>query len=188
MPSTAAGATSTGRSASIDDGTTVDAELLDVDGVRLELEDDVTIGAPTFTGVRLNCVDLEASTEWYAALGWHPVGPTTEIRWDLADERATMRRLVLPTHPFELCLTAWADGPRGHAHERGNERGLFRMAFAVDDVRAACAEARRDGRVDVGEPEYVPLPEHRSAGSGCRSSRDPNGVMVELVERSIATR
>ena len=64
--------------------------------------------------------------------------------------------------------------------------GLFRMALAVDDVRAAyegCADA-----VQIGEPEYVPLPGTPLGGLWVSFLRDLDGVTVELVERSTGRR
>jgi catechol 2,3-dioxygenase-like lactoylglutathione lyase family enzyme len=188
-----AGATRTDRVANADDGTTddgttddgstIDAELCDLDGVRIELAESPAATAPTFSGVRLSCSDVETSTGWYGALGWERVGPTARLRWSDREVGATVQRLALATHPFELHLTGWADAG-GRAHLHGNDRGLFRMALAVDDVRAACAQAARDGIIDVGEPEYVPLPGTPLGGLWVSFFRDPDGVMVELVERA----
>jgi catechol 2,3-dioxygenase-like lactoylglutathione lyase family enzyme len=167
----------------------VAAELLDHDGVRLELVEGASGTPPTFTSVRVSCRNLEASTAWYSELGWHSLGAPVDVRWEGDERTARVQRLALPTHPFELHLTAWATADRrGPAHARGNERGLFRMALAVDDVRAACEEARRGGRVHVGMPQYVPLPGTPLGGLWVSFFRDPDGVMVELVERSTSTR
>jgi len=183
----AAGAAPTGRTASVGDGASVDAELLDLDGVRLELTDEGSIAAPTLTRVRLSCADLDESAAWYAELGWGTVGDAAGIRWN--DEPTNVvRRLSLPTHPFELHLTAYAGSARReHAHQRGNDRGLFRMALAVDDVRAAYEEAQGP-RVQMGEPQYVPLPGTPLGGLWVSFFRDPDGVMVELVERATGRR
>jgi catechol 2,3-dioxygenase-like lactoylglutathione lyase family enzyme len=63
-----------------------------------------------------------------------------------------------------------------------NHRGLFRMAMAVPDVRAAVAAARAAG-VDASDATFVPLPGTPLGGLWVSFFRDPDGVMVEFVER-----
>jgi len=160
-------------------GTTLDSDAVDRDGVRIELAEDLSVGSPTFTGVRLNCVDLETTEAWYRALGWEAVGPRS----------GTMQRVALGAHPFELHLTEWPnESGNARAHADANARGLFRMALAVDDVRAACETLQRGGPVQVGEPTYVPLPGTPLGGLWVSFFRDPNGVTVELVERVMRAR
>jgi len=178
----AAGASSAVHGVPGDDDPPADAELLDRDGVRIALAGDDSVAAPTFAGVRITCNDLDESAAWYGELGWRPVGERIVAHRQGA--RATTRHLALPTHPFRLELTEWDAADRSRrAHANGNARGLFRMALAVDDVRAAHEAARVSGRVDVGEPQYVPLPGTPLGGLWVSFFRDPNGVMVELVER-----
>jgi hypothetical protein len=57
------------------------------------------------------------------------------------------------------------------------------MALAVDDVRAAY-EARAD-TVQIKAPEYVPLPGTPLDGLWVSFLRDPDGVTIELVERTL---
>jgi catechol 2,3-dioxygenase-like lactoylglutathione lyase family enzyme len=182
-----AGAMVTGRRAASTSRARVDAELLDRDGVRLELVDEPTATAPTFSGVRLSCTDLGAAAAWYGVLGWRPVTDAAEIRWDGDAHGAAVQPLTLAGHPFELHLTEWPSAARRPpAHDRGNARGLFRMALAVDDVRAAyegCADA-----VQIAEPEYVPLPGTPLGGLWVSFLRDLDGVTVELVERTTGPR
>jgi catechol 2,3-dioxygenase-like lactoylglutathione lyase family enzyme len=179
-----AGATVTGRRAVATYTARVDMELLDRDGVRLELIEERGVVAATFNGVRISCTDLDAATAWYGALGWRPVADTAEITWEGASDVGRVRPLALASHPFELHLTAWPSGePRPAAHDTGNARGLFRMALAVDDVRAAYAA--RVATVQILEPEYVPLPDTPLGGLWVSFLRDPDGVTVELVERTM---
>jgi catechol 2,3-dioxygenase-like lactoylglutathione lyase family enzyme len=165
----------------------MDSELLDRDGVRIELTEDRSVLAPTFSGVRLNCADLEVAVQWYRTLGWRPVGPETAAT--RAGVEARIQRIALPTHPFELHLTFWSNTtPDARAHTDANTRGLYRMALAVDDVRAAYEEAQQDGQIQIGEPTYVPLPGTTLGGLWVSFFRDPNGVTAELVERVIRVR
>jgi catechol 2,3-dioxygenase-like lactoylglutathione lyase family enzyme len=84
---------------------------------------------------------------------------------------------------FELRLSTWpGTDRRGRAHHDANHRGLFRIALAVEDVRAAAAEAAAAG-FDVGEPTYIELPGTPLGGLWVAFLRDPDGVMVEFVER-----
>ena len=179
-----AGARSTMCRARADGHVIFDSELLDRDGVRIELTKDPGVSAPTLTGVRLNCVALDEAVRWYGQLGWDPVGDKITATRDGVDAPATIQRVALPTHPFQLHLTQWPDtDPGAHAHQGANARGLFRMALAVDDVRAAYEESRQGGEVHIGEPTYVLLPGTPLGGLWVSFFRDPNGVTVELVER-----
>ena len=178
-----AGATATGRRAVASHAVRVDAELLDRDGVRLELIEEAGVASATFDGVRISCTDLDAATAWYRALGWRPVADAADFAWEGTVDVARVRPLTLATHPFELHLTAWPSGEsRPAAHAIGNTRGLFRVALAVDDVRAAYES--RGSTVHIGEPEYVPLPGTPLGGLWVSFLRDLDGVTVELVERS----
>jgi catechol 2,3-dioxygenase-like lactoylglutathione lyase family enzyme len=179
-----AGATVTGRTARDAAGVVVGCELLDVDGARIELVEDA-VTAPTFTGIRLSCFDLAASVEWYGGLGWAPTGDVDTVRWDRGGE-ARVRSLTLADHPFELHVTEHPGAAgKAPAHRDANTRGLFRMALAVPDVRAAHAESEQGIGPEIGAPTYVPLPGTPLEGLWVSFFRDPNGVMVELVERAV---
>src|SRR2546428_811964 len=75
---TAAGATNAGRGPA-----GVDATVLDVDGVSLELTQG-DVPAPTLRYARLVTADLAATTEWYTSIGFASRAERT-IRWATAD-------------------------------------------------------------------------------------------------------
>jgi catechol 2,3-dioxygenase-like lactoylglutathione lyase family enzyme len=168
----------------------VDTVVLDADGVAVEL---TTAGAPapTLRYARIVCADLAASANWYGRLGFAAVGPERSLAWEGGTDRVAVReqRVALAGPPsLELRLTQWPDNtPRGRAHAQANHRGLFRMALAVTDVRAASDAARRVGGIDASDPSWIPLPGTPLGGLWVSFFRDPNGVMVEYVERPAAS-
>jgi len=163
--------------------------ILDADGVALELS-----AAPVESSVlryaRIVCADLERSARWYGLLGFDPIGTKGTISWDHAGEAAEIveQRLSLAgPAPLELRLTAWPSHPAMAAHSRANDRGLFRMALAVPDVRIAVEAARQSGAIEASDASFIPLPGTPLGGLWVSFFRDPDGVMVEYVERSLQT-
>jgi catechol 2,3-dioxygenase-like lactoylglutathione lyase family enzyme len=151
--------------------------VFDLDGVPVEL---VESGgeSPTFSHLRLNCADLEASTQWYRQLGFVTTGHFAD---DVAATRASLQPAADAS--FSLELTQWHDpAPVGQAASNANHRGLYRIALGVDDVVAAHAalSAVWDG---VPEPIFVPLPGTRLGGVVVMFLHDPDGIVVELVGR-----
>jgi hypothetical protein len=61
------------------------------------------------------------------------------------------------------------------------------MALAVPDVRAAVGAARRSGGIEASDPSFIPLPGTPLGGLWVSFFRDPDGVMVEYVERSVVS-
>jgi hypothetical protein len=58
------------------------------------------------------------------------------------------------------------------------------MALAVPDVRAAVEAARRSDYIEASDATLIPLPGTPLGGLWVSFFRDPDGVMVEYVERS----
>jgi len=180
----AAGATRTGRSSS-----NVDAVVLDADGVAIDLTTGAGDGV-ALAYLRLNCADLERTTQWYEAIGLTRAGPLDIERWKDPDlpgggaDVPTQRMTFGDPSGFELRLTNWPGTPsNGGAHNDANHRGLYRMAMAVDDVRETVASAQADDRLDPSEPVHIPLPDTPLGGLWVSFLRDPDGVTVEFVER-----
>jgi catechol 2,3-dioxygenase-like lactoylglutathione lyase family enzyme len=172
----------------------IDALLLDADDVAIELVTNSAATDPTLVHVRLNCVDLERTTAWYEAIGLQRVDGVETESWrgsDLGNDAvdAPVQRLTFgDASGFELRLTTWpGTDALGRAHDAANHRGLFRMALAVDDVRATVADAATDERLTVSEPVYIPLPDTPLGGLWVAFLRDPDGVTVEFVERPAAS-
>jgi catechol 2,3-dioxygenase-like lactoylglutathione lyase family enzyme len=165
----------------------VGATVLDADGVALELS-PAPVESPVLRYSRIVCADLERSARWYGLLGFDPVGPEGTILWESAGEEAEVveQRLWLAgPAPLELRLTAWASHPAAAAHSQANDRGLFRMALAVPDVRVAVEAARQSGAIEASDASFIPLPGTPLGGLWVSFFRDPDGVMVEYVERSL---
>jgi catechol 2,3-dioxygenase-like lactoylglutathione lyase family enzyme len=165
----------------------VGAVVLDTDGVALELS-AASVESPILRYARIVCADLEQSTRWYGILGFDPIGPVRMIRWDHAREAANVveQRLSLAgSAPLELRLTAWPSRAATTAHGRASDRGLFRMALAVPDVRVAVDAARQSDAIDATDASFIPLPGTPLGGLWVSFIKDPDGVMVEYVERSL---
>jgi catechol 2,3-dioxygenase-like lactoylglutathione lyase family enzyme len=182
----AAGGERTARASSFTDAVARDADGVDVDLVAAGHAER----AATMAHVRLNCGGLERTTQWYEALGLRRAGGVdTEVWTEAPDaygrEAVPVQRLTFGDRSgFELRLTTWpGTSPTARARQAANHRGLFRMAFAVDDVDAAVATARRHPRLEAADPEYLPLPGTPVGGLRVAFLCDPDGVTVELVER-----
>jgi catechol 2,3-dioxygenase-like lactoylglutathione lyase family enzyme len=165
----------------------VDAVVADADGVRVELT-AADVPAATLRYVRMSCADLDATTRWYEQLGFSvgavlplavggPQGPIEVQERQLS---------IVGSSPLQLRLDRWpGTASTDRAHLDANHRGLFRMAMGVPDVRAAVAAARQVG-VDASDAAFVPLPGTPLGGLWVSFFRDPDGVMVEFVERPAA--
>jgi catechol 2,3-dioxygenase-like lactoylglutathione lyase family enzyme len=167
----------------------IDTVVLDADGVALELS-AATVDSPILRYARIVCADLERSARWYGLLGFDPVGAEGRFLWEHAGEVTDVleRRVSLGgPPPLELRLTAWPSLSATAAHQEANDRGLFRMALAVPDVRVAVDAARQSGSVEASDASFIPLPGTPLGGLWVSFFRDPDGVMVEYVERSLAS-
>ena len=83
-----------------------------------------------------------------------------------------------------LELTQWIEPvSTGHPYPRGNHRGLYRFALAVDDVRASYETLAESAAYVIEAPRYVPLPGTPLGGLWISFLKDPDGVVVELIER-----
>jgi catechol 2,3-dioxygenase-like lactoylglutathione lyase family enzyme len=165
----------------------VDAVILDADGVALELT-AAAVESATLRYTRIVCTDLERSAKWYSVLGFDHLGETTHIGWEQGSNvtEVTERRLLLVgPPPLELRLNQWAPHSATAPHGNANERGLFRMALAVPDVRAAVDAAWKSGVIEASGATLIPLPGTPLGGLWVSFLRDPDGVMVEYVERTI---
>jgi len=59
------------------------------------------------------------------------------------------------------------------------------MALAVPDVRVAVEAARQSGVIEASDASFIPLPGTPLGGLWVSFFKDPDGVMVEFVERSL---
>ncbi|MCW2904854.1 MAG: hypothetical protein JWO67_7119 [Streptosporangiaceae bacterium] len=150
----------------------------DPDGVTVEIV-EVPPGpldpqGGLFSHERLRCRDLARTVEWYGSIGFvvqeAPGGPPAAS-------------LVLAEDPTFSLEFDEHSGPSGAAPARGaNTQGLYRVALAVEDVRAARAALAEAGQAPP-EPVFIPMPDTPIGGFTVLFLSDPDGAVVELVER-----
>jgi catechol 2,3-dioxygenase-like lactoylglutathione lyase family enzyme len=156
--------------------------LLDHDGVVVEAHEGEQVGSAVFSHLRLNVRDLEASVLWYGLIGFEPADRHDDVK--VAEGVVSVASLRPPADPsLSLELTTW-ESPEvtGSPITPANHVGIYRIALAVDDVAAAHAELA-GVLLDVPEPIWVPLPGTKLGGVTVQFLKDPDGVVVELVER-----
>ena len=146
--------------------------------------------ATTYTGVRVNCSDLDRSVEWYRnALGL-AAAPNRVV--DILDDRAAAvgrfraADVFVPHHPrsFRLELTEWMDPlPTGAPYAVGNHAGVYRVALTVDDIDVAFSDVRR-ALPDAPPPVTVDLGETLGPMRALFFT-DPDGCVVELLEQGL---
>ncbi|MFF1732111.1 VOC family protein [Streptomyces sp. NPDC058247] len=97
----------------------------------------------------------------------------------------TTAAVGLPNDPtFTVELNQWhTPEPVGPVPDRAHTQGLYRIALACEDVNAAHAGLARDPSFGCGDPVWIPLPGTPLGGLTVMFLRDPDGVVVELVER-----
>jgi catechol 2,3-dioxygenase-like lactoylglutathione lyase family enzyme len=134
--------------------------------------------------------DLARTVDWYANLGFtdQPDLVRGAELWDGEGEHSITAETAMvgtddPT--YGLLFTTWSGPPPvGPSYGAHFHNGLYRFAVAVDDVREAY-EALRDGGVAVNPPYTFQLPGTPIAdGLTILFIRDPDGILVELVQRS----
>ncbi|WP_067662630.1 VOC family protein [Nocardia miyunensis] len=159
--------------------------LTDVDGVVVEIAEipsaaDDPSRAVLLSHQRMRCSDLTATIAWYGGLGW-------EVWARGEGAQGSTASLVLPEDPtfsleFEQLPQA-AGAPRP-----ANTQGLYRIALAVDDVREAHAALVRNAVLGVvPDPVTFPMPDIPTGGFTVLFLTDPDGAVVELVERPRST-
>ncbi|GGL13717.1 VOC family protein [Nocardia jinanensis] len=153
----------------------------DPDGVAFEVvemapADTDPRRAALLSHERMRCSDLAAALAWYEGIGW-------QVRSrDDVDGRATAS-MILPEDPtFSLEfveIPAVSGTPRA-----ANTQGLYRIALAVDNVREAYNSLVDSGaHGTVPEPVVFAMPDIPTGGFEVLFLADPDGGVVELVER-----
>jgi len=147
--------------------------------------------------VNVNCSDLARSADWYrrvlglATLGRSSPGPVdgAGFGWNGPCEwQAEFLAVAGAPEPFIVDLLEWkTPRPTGAPARAANQLGLFRLAFLVDDAKAAHAELLRHG-VETSPPVWLEMgPEVPIAGLWAVFFRDPDGTCLELIERPVVT-
>jgi len=160
------------------------ARVADPDGVTVEItETAVPAGEgndPAASSVisheRISCRDLDRSIDWYASIGWQANARGDGIggRW---------ASLGLPADSsFSIELNEQPSAA-GIDWINAATQGLYRMALAVEDVSLAHAELVSGGLSGLREPFFFPMPDTPTGGFTALFLHDPDGVVVELVER-----
>jgi catechol 2,3-dioxygenase-like lactoylglutathione lyase family enzyme len=145
--------------------------VFDPDGVAVEIVEvpDADSGA-ALSHTRICCADLERSIGWYTGTGF------TVVARDGA-----AAALVLPEDPtFSVELTERPGAPR--TDRAANSQGLYRIALAVEDVAVAHAALVARGW-NVPDPVFIPMPDLPTGGFTVLFLADPDGAVVEFVER-----
>lgn len=165
--------------------------VLDPDGVRVEIFEysGPTRRPPTFRGLALTTTEPELSYRFYAQVGFQDyvagTNPDLIKRILGTSQAASVRRLSLPDDmpPFMLALcTVNVPSTGERSYPSANHVGLFRMALRVDNVPAAIDEVGQHG-ISVRGPYSVELTGTRIEPLVIGFMTDPNGVVVEFVER-----
>jgi catechol 2,3-dioxygenase-like lactoylglutathione lyase family enzyme len=159
--------------------------VTDLDGVTVELVEaphpyDPAPGA-TLSHLRINCSDLGDSLAWYTALGFTPLVARSRVTLpgDVAgvegEIEVSIASLALPRdRSFTLELVQWhRPTGTGTPPQAANSQGLYRIALASEHVTA------RQG----AEPVWIPMAGTPLGGLTVLFLKDPDGVVVELVER-----
>jgi catechol 2,3-dioxygenase-like lactoylglutathione lyase family enzyme len=159
--------------------------ITDPDGVTVEIVEVAAAesdpDAPMLSHIRLVVSDLERSVAWYSTIGF-------VVRPDRDDVVRSIPGASLclpedPTFSFELECP-----PNQVALEPkvANTQGLYRVAVAVEDVKAAHA-ALLNADPATPEPGFVSMPDVPTGGFTVLFLSDPDGLVVELVDRPRAT-
>jgi catechol 2,3-dioxygenase-like lactoylglutathione lyase family enzyme len=172
------------------------AIVADPDGVVVEIGNlaDAPDGAVHFAGARITCADLQTSVAMYTRVGFSrtadPAGVTIPRR-DLgvaADGDITVHTVVvgLPEDgdSTRLVLAQWDAPTTVRPSKRPNQQGLYRCALRVENTPAAIASTPSD--IAVRGPIWCPLPGTPIEGLNIGFMTDPDGVVLEYVERPLS--
>jgi catechol 2,3-dioxygenase-like lactoylglutathione lyase family enzyme len=129
--------------------------------------------------LRQNVRELGASLEWYEAIGFNVTRPVATARVDEREVRHV--ELALADEPQRLILVETADSEP--AFFEPYHAGLFRSALATDSVADAFERLSGEGRIDGAEIHEWDLANTPVGLLKLLIMRDPDGVMVEFVER-----
>jgi len=140
--------------------------------------------------LRIVCSDLERTTAWWAQLGFVEA-PLSHIAgaeiWPGEEDRAiTAERGMVGTDDdsFGIVFTTWSGPqPTGPTYALPYHHGLYRMAMAVDDIHATYTALLAAG-VPRQPPYTFQLPGTKlTDGLTIMFIRDPDAILVELVDR-----
>lgn len=162
--------------------------LKDPEGVWIEVL--LADGPSEARYLRIVCSDLDRSMQWWSNVGFAPTTwqtPSAHEIWPSDGERAVaVEQAMVPTDDsaFGILFTTWTGPtPIGPTYAMPYHQGLYRMAMAVDNVPVAFEALLEMG---VARQNYYTfqLPGTKlTAGLTMVFVRDPDGILVELVDR-----
>jgi catechol 2,3-dioxygenase-like lactoylglutathione lyase family enzyme len=166
------------------------------DGVIVEIGDlsEAPEGAVHFAGARVTCTDLDASLAYYSQIGFVPVreiATAAVARRDLgtADHGEDTVRYCSVGLPEDadttrLCLTQRHGPTTARPAKQPNQQGLYRCALRVENTHTAIASTPEG--IAVRGPIWCPLPGTPIDGLNIAFLTDPDGVVLEYVERPLS--
>jgi catechol 2,3-dioxygenase-like lactoylglutathione lyase family enzyme len=163
--------------------------LRDPEGVAVEVAQ--AEGPCEARYLRIVCSDMARSLAWWSQLGFTDAPqlvalPANEVWGADPEHSVTAERGMVGTDDptFGIIFTTWSGSvPAGPTYALPYHRGLYRMAMAVDDVHAAYGALH-----ELGIPRQTPytfqLPGTKlTDGLTILFIREPDGILVELVDR-----
>jgi catechol 2,3-dioxygenase-like lactoylglutathione lyase family enzyme len=163
----------------------------DPDGTAIEFVEQASVSQAQLAHVNLNCSNLARSLDWYQRVlglelrGSSRSGPLSGAAFGLDGEVEWDARFLWPPgqDAFAIDLLEWkSPKPVGKPAGAANQRGLYRMAFMVEDIHVCHEELKAQG-VDSGRPVFLDMgPEIPIDGVWAVFFRDPDGSCMELIE------
>ncbi len=160
------------------------------DGITFDVVERADLSDVQLAHLRVTCSNLDASVAWYGALGWALLDEPRTVTLDgraygIGKASASFARLRLPDEPFALVLVQWLDpASHGAPYESANHRGLYRLALGVEDTRTATDVLVAAGWTPTAPPNLIELPGTKVPDMWITFFRDPDGIVVQLVERA----
>lgn len=140
--------------------------------------------------LRIVCSHLERTSAWWSQIGFTPgaltTPPTDEIWPATGDRSVSAERSMVPTDDptFGIVLTTWTGStPVGPTYAMPYHQGLYRMAMSVDDVPTAFNELTEMGFARQHYYTFQLPGTKLTDGLTMVFIRDPDGMLVELVQR-----
>ena len=123
--------------------------------------------------VAVAVTDLEGAVAWYAA----QFGLAVEKRFALPEAHLEIVKLRSPAGVGVELLRSSREGVGPRAARELDEPGAQHVCFAVDDVEAVAAEARRRGIRLLQEPKVIAASREKNCWIA-----DPEGNPIEFIE------
>ena len=165
----------------------------DPDGTAVEFIEHAAVDSLQLVHVNVNCSDLARSQAWYErvlgleARGTSAPGPIAGDAFGFSGSCEYQAAFLFAKDGgFAVDLLEWKrPAPIGAPYSSANHLGIYRMAFGVEDARAAWEELQQLG-VECPEPVFLDLgPEIPVDGVWAVFFADPDGTCLELIESPV---